>query len=188
VLVTGREQRPLVEFALKSGVDGYIIKPFRLQALFDQIDRLLRKDSMGQDSLQARLAGLKCLVVNQHSASCDQIKALLAAAGVQEVATAQSGATGQRMLMDRHVDLLVYDLNVLVPDWRSLLKVLPNMAHTPALLLTSVMPTQAELDTMRSEGIVNFLPGPFRQADLLEAVVKAVGLRPEEPSSPQSGN
>jgi DNA-binding response OmpR family regulator len=187
MLVSGREQRPLVEHALKAGVDGYLIKPFRLPALFDQIDRLLNKDSARQDRLQDRLATLTCVVVNQHSASCDQISALLTAAGVRDVVTAHSGATGLRMAMERNIGLLVYDLNVKLPEWRSLLKELSKMPHAPALLLTSVLPTQDEIAEMKRERISDFLPGPFHQADLLAAVAKAAGLRTEEPPSPPPG-
>jgi two-component system chemotaxis response regulator CheY len=187
VLVTGREQRPLVEFALKSGVDGYIIKPFRLQALFDHLDLLMRKDSERRERLRDQLAALNCLVVNQHGASCDQIAALLTEAGLREVVTAHTGAAVLRMLKDRRIHLLVYDLNVKAPDWRGLLKELGTMPRTPALLLTSVLPTQEELDTMRSACIANFLPGPFAQAELLAAVVKAASLRPEDPPPRQPG-
>jgi DNA-binding NtrC family response regulator len=181
VLLTGREQRPLVEHALKAGVDGYIIKPFRLQKLLDQIDQLLSKDAERQDRRQKQLADLTCLVVNQHGASCDQINDLLSAAGVKGLYTARWWATALRQLNERRIDVLVYDLNVKEPGWQQLRQELSKLPRPPALLLTSVLPTQDELDQMRRAGISNFLPGPFRQAKLIESVVKAAGLQPAEP-------
>jgi len=188
VLLTGREQRPLVEFALKSGVDGYIIKPFRLQALLDQIDLLVHKDILRQKEQQSRLAALTCLLVNHHSASCDQMRHLLSSAGMKDVVTSSSGAAGLRLLGERPIDVLVYDLNVKQPDWRELQIELRRMPHPPALLLTSVLPTQDELDQMRREGISDFLPGPIRQAELVDAVAKVAGYPAKKPPLPQSSH
>jgi DNA-binding NtrC family response regulator len=187
ILVTGREQRPLVEFALNAGVDGYIMKPFRLQSLFDHIDSLYQKESARMGQLEQQLGTLTCLIVNQHGASCDQMSLLLSAAGLKNVFTAHAGQTALRQLNDRRIDVLIYDLNVKQPDWRELRKELRKMLHTPALLLTSVLPTQGEVAEMKREGITHFLPGPFRQAELLVAVAKAAGLHAEPPPPPSPG-
>jgi CheY-like chemotaxis protein len=176
ILMTGREQRPLVEYALKAGIDGYIIKPFRLQALFDQIGLLLRIDADQQERQQSRLAPLTCLVANQHVASCEQMGLLLENVGFRKVLTAQSGPIALRILHERIIDVLIYDLNVKQPTWHDLQAELANLPRPPALLLTSVLPTQAELDEIRHKGVANFLAGPFRQAELLDAVLQAAGL------------
>ena len=181
ILMTGREQRPLVEFALKAGIDGYIIKPFRLQALFDQIDRLFDLEADQQERQRNRMATLTCLVANQHAASCEQIRHLLISAGIRNVFAAQSGQIALRMLNERNHDVLIYDVNVKQPHWSKLPGVLGSLPRAPALLLTSVLPTQADREEIRREGITNFLSGPFRQAELLEAIVKAAGLSANEP-------
>ena len=171
VLVTTREQRLLVEFALKSGIDGYVIKPFHLQDLCAQIDDLLSKGAAKQDQLASALATRTVIVVNSQTSGGDQIMHLLKSAGVNNVSAVRTGQAGLRQAQERKVDLLLWDLNVKQPDWRELRRELAKLRTPPALLLTSVLPTESEIAEMQKEQDAPFLPGPFRQAELLQALM-----------------
>ncbi len=179
ILFTARENRVLVDHALKQGVDGYLIKPFRLKALLDQFDQALLKDQQAEQKRRELIRGRTFLVANADPASRDQIHHLLASCGVRELTLASSGALALRLTEERLPDVLIYDCNLKDPYWKDLRPALSRAgtALQPALVVTSVMPVQAELEEIRRENLTTFLPGPFRQIDLLQVIVRALEQR-----------
>lgn len=179
VLFTARENKLLVDHALKQGVDGYLIKPFRLGALLDQFEQALLADQQAEHRRGELIRGKRYLVANADPASRDQIQHLLVSHGVRELTVATSGAMALRLVKERLIDVLIYDCNLKDPYWRDVKMALSGAgtAYQPALVVTSVMPIQTELEEIRRERLTAFLPGPFRQIDLFQVIVLALEQR-----------
>jgi DNA-binding NtrC family response regulator len=171
ILMAANEQRQVVQFAMKSGIDDYLIKPFRLSALFASIDKLL---ALTDEAKAERLAALKAatiLVANTHPASRDQIEELLHQAGVQNVVSATFGPAAMALLLEKKPAIVVYDINVKEPGWEEMRARFSAQPGSPALLVTGVLPSEADWAHLRKCGESNFLPGPFQQAELVAAIM-----------------
>jgi CheY-like chemotaxis protein len=178
ILMTTREHREAVEFALKSGVDYYLIKPFHLETLIQQIEKRLRpvhKDS--PESRIAKLRGLHFLICNMDQDSRYKIQQTLLINGVGNVTIADSGAKAVRVIKERKADILILDCNVLDVDLSELkqqLEELSGSAVPPSVVVTSVSPMPQEFERVYQAGITAFAPGAIQQRDLFDAVFKAL--------------
>ena len=85
----------------------------------------------------------------------------------------------ERLVKEKLIDVLIYDCNLKDPYWRDVKTALSGVGthDEPALVVTSVMPIQTELEEIRHEGMTTFLPGPFRQTDLFQVIVPALEQR-----------
>lgn len=176
ILMASIEQKAMIEMAMRAGIRGYLIKPFHMHALVSQLENLVGAGSVDSSQLGA-LQQSTFLIANSHPYVRDQIEQLLATAGIRSVVTATLGLTAVRLLQERRPDCIIYDVNVLNPDWEQLRVTLAQMEHPPALLITGVLATQEDWRRLRNTGESNFLPGPFRQKDLIEAVLVAWSMR-----------
>ena len=178
ILITTRENRKAVEFALKAGVDYYLIKPFHLDTLFEQIDRHLRRNR--KESHEERIAKLRPLhfvISNSDQDSRYKIQQILLLNGIQTVTIADSGAKALRVVQERKVDVMILDCNLLDvywPDLRPRLEDLSGDNRPPTVVVTSVSPMPDEFERVYEAGITAFLPGGVRQRDLFDAVFKAL--------------
>lgn len=170
LLMAGHEHKAMVEFALKSGVDGYLIKPFRLQSLFAHIASLRNRDSAARFDDLAPLRGASVLVVNSHPASREGIEAFLAQAGITGVQGATFGPGAVNLIKKHNPDIVVYDVNVKDPTWEELRAQFKKQQHPPALLVTGVLADEDVATAMGKAGVKHYLPGPFTQASLLRAL------------------
>jgi DNA-binding NtrC family response regulator len=177
-LMTTRENRKAVEFALGAGVDYYLIKPFHLDTLLEQVERRLRP--VRKDAQEARLAplrGLSFVVSNADQDSRYKIQQSLLINGIQKVTLADSGAKALRVVQERKVDVLILDCNLLDVLWGDLRERLAELSgerRPPALIVTSVAPMLREVAAMDEAGITAFVPGPIRPRDLFDAILKAL--------------
>jgi DNA-binding NtrC family response regulator len=178
ILMTTRENRKAVEFALGQGVDYYLIKPFHLDSLFEQLDRRLRRSRKETpESRIAKLRKLHFVVSNSDQDSRYKIQQILLINGVQNVTIADSAAKALRVVQERRVDVLVLDCNLLDVYWPELRVQLDQLSGEqipPTVVVTSVSPMPNEFERIYAAGITTFLPGPVRQREFLEGVFKAL--------------
>ena len=178
ILMTPRENRAEVEYALKAGVDYYLIKPFHLDTLLDQIDRRLRRNRKPAQELQvARLRKLHMVVCNSDQDSRYRVQQFLLVNGIGNVTIADSASKAMRVLQERKVDVMVLDCNLLDvswPDLREQLRELSGDFLPPSLVVTSVSPMPDEFERIYQAGITVFIPGEIRQRDLLDGIFKAL--------------
>lgn len=178
ILMATREDREAVEFALKSGVDYYLIKPFHLETLFQQIDKRLvtaRKDS--QEARIAKLRRLHFVICNSDQDSRYKIQQSLLVNGIGNVTIADSGNKALRVVKERKVDVLIVDCNVLDVHWPELLTQLSassGEAFPPSVLVTSVSPMPNESDNIFAAGLTAFMPGAINPRDLFDSVFKSL--------------
>jgi len=176
--VTTREYRDSVEIALKEGVDYYLIKPFHLNSLFEQLEKRFHKSQKGpQESKIQTLRSLSFVVVNLDTESRYKIQQLLLINGIQNVILSDSGTKALRVVSEKKVDVLIYDCNLLDVYWLDMkigLEELEYPAYTPVLVVTSVSPVQKEFDEVRRAGLSAFVPGEIKQNDFFEAIFKAL--------------
>jgi len=178
ILMTSRENRKAVEFALNQGVDYYLIKPFHLETLFEQIERRQRRNRKdAPESRVAKLRKLHFVVANSDQDSRYKIQQILLINGIQKVTIADSAGKAMRVVSEREVDVLVMDCNLLDvywPDLRARLEELCGDRLLPSVVVTSVSPMPQEFERIYEAGIIAFLPGPVRQRELFDAVFKAL--------------
>ncbi len=178
ILMTTRENRDAVEFALKAGVDYYLIKPFHLETLFQQIEkRLSRLRKESPESRIAKLRDLHFVICNTDQDSRYKIQQTLLVSGIGNVTIADSGAKALRVVQERKVDVLIMDCNVLDVNWsglRSQLMTLSGEVQPPSVVVTSVSPMPQEFERIYAAGITAFMPGAIRQRDLFDSVFKAL--------------
>jgi DNA-binding NtrC family response regulator len=178
ILMTTREHREAVEFALKAGVDYYLIKPFHMETLIQQIEKRLRpvrKDS--PESRMAKLRGLHFVICNIDQDSRYKIQQTLLINGIGNVTIADSGIKALRVVQERKVDVLILDCNVVdvyLENLRPQLEELSGNKSPPSVVITSVSPVPEEFERVYEAGIMAFLPGPIQQRDLFDAVFKAL--------------
>jgi CheY-like chemotaxis protein len=179
LMVTDRENKVLVDHALKQGVNGYLIKPFHLTALLNQFEHAALTHLHAAQKQSELIRSKAFVIANSDPASRDQIQHLLVSHGVREVALATSGAMALQLVKDNLVDVLIYDCNLKDPHWKDIQMALhgAGTVYLPALVVTSVMPIQTELDEVRRAHLMAFLPGPFRQAELFQVIVLALEER-----------
>ena len=181
ILVTTRENRKAVEHAIQSGVNGYLIKPFHLKMLLDQIEAQLPKGEL--ENLEERIRELRSLfyvVVNADLDSRSHLQNLLSASGAQNVAIAATGNKAIRTIEEKMPDVLIYDCNIRDPYWIEMwerLRSAKGQAARPALVVTSVTPMQKEYEEVNRAGIGAFLPGQIHRRKLFQMVLKALEER-----------
>jgi DNA-binding NtrC family response regulator len=178
ILMTTRENRKEVEYALKSGVDYYLIKPFHLDTLVEQIDKHIRsgRKDLQEDRL-AKLRPLHFVISNLDQDSRYKIQQILLLNGIQTVTIADSGAKALRVVKERKVDAMILDCNLMDIHWdhlRARLAELSGERRPPTVIATSVSPLPNEFEHVYGGGITSFLPGAIRQRDLFDAIFKAL--------------
>ena len=178
ILMTPRENRTEVEFALKAGVDYYLIKPFHLDTLFDQIDRRLRRNRVtSQESQIAKLRKMHTVICNSDQDSRYKIQQILLVNGIGNVTIADSASKAMRVVQERKVDVMILDCNLLDVEWGGLRTQLHELSGDnlpPSLVVTSVSPLPDEFERIYQAGITAFMPGQIRQRDLLDGIFKAL--------------
>jgi len=178
ILVTTRENRAAVELAIQSGINGYLIKPFHLKALLDQMEGQLPKGEI--ENLEERIRELRSLfyvVVNADLDSRSNLQNLLTASGVQNMAVAATGNKAVRLLEEKMPDVLIYDCNIREPNWREIrdsLQAAHSPSEMPAMVITSVTPMPKEFEEINSAGISTFLPGQIHRRKLFQIVIQAL--------------
>ena len=181
ILVSTRENRHAVEMAIRSGVNGYLIKPFHLKALLEQIETQLPKGEL--ENLEERIRELRNLfyvVINSDLDSRSNLQNMLSASGVQNVAIGATGNMAMRIIEEKVPDVLIYDCNVRDPYWREMrqwLRESKGPIGAPAFVVTSVTPIQKEYEEVNSVGIRAFLPGQIHRRKLFQAVIMAIEER-----------
>jgi response regulator RpfG family c-di-GMP phosphodiesterase len=181
ILVTTRENRQAVEHAIQSGVNGYLIKPFHLKTLLDQIEGQLPKGEL--ENLEERIRELRSLsyvVVNADLDSRSHLQNLLSASGAQNVAIAATGNKALRTIEEKMPDVLIYDCNIRDPYWIEMwerLRQAKAPGGRPAFVVTSVTPIQKEYEEVNRAGIGAFLPGQIHRRKLFQMVLKALDER-----------
>ena len=187
ILMAGHEHRMMVDIALKAGVDGYLIKPFRLQTLLTQIEKLREQKETGELVGIERLKPMVFLLASGHLASRDQIQLFLSLDGIKNCLTAASGEAALLLMTQKSVDVLICDTSTKNPDWPEILKSLKTLPSPPVCLLTSMTPAPEAVVQVRRERVTDFLPGPFRQAELLAAILKAIAAQKSAPAGAPQG-
>ncbi len=178
IFITTQENRKAVEFALKEGVDYYLIKPFRLNTLFEHLEKLFRKGQreFSENKIQA-LRGLSFLVANVDQDSRYRFQQMLLTRGIQNVTIADTGTKALRVVGEKKVDVLILDFNLRDLYWENLkdkLEQLDAPFSTPALVVTSVSPMHTEFEEIRDAGLSVFIPGEITQSEFFEAIFKAL--------------
>jgi len=178
ILMTAREHRQAVEQALAAGVDYYLIKPFHLEMLFEQVERLLnRARKEPRETKLAALRNLRFVISNIDHETCYRIRQMLVLNGLQNVTLANSGAMFLRVVQERPVDVAIVDCNLVDLDWpdlRARLKEMSGDNWPPAVVVTSISPIAQEFERIHAAGFNAFLPGPIRQRDLIDSIFKAL--------------
>ena len=178
IIMTTRENREAVEQALSTGVDYYLIKPFHLDTLFDQIDKLLRRGRKdATESRVARLRKLQFVVSNIDRDTRYKIQQMLALNGMLNVSLADSVSKALRVIQERKVDVLILDCNLVDVQWAGLrfqLREVSGKNLPPSVVVTSISPMPQEFERIHEAGITAFLPGPVRQRDLIDSIFKAL--------------
>lgn len=178
ILITTRENRQEVEYALKSGVDYYLIKPFRLHTLLEQIERHFRPVRKGsQEERIAKLRPLHFVISNLDQDSRYKIQQMLLLNGIQTVTMADSGSKALRVVKERKVDAMILDCNLMDIHWATLRDTLADLSGerpAPVVVATSVSPLPNEYENVYEGGITSFLPGSVRQRELFDAIFKAL--------------
>lgn len=176
ILVTTLENREAVESAIKAGINGYVIKPFRMKQLLKQVENRLPRTS--NEYFQARikeLYSLSYLVANTDIDSRFETQNILVRNGLKNVTMADSGQKSLRIIMDKKIDTLIYDCNLRDPYWIDLTDSLIelNCEHMPSIVVTSVTPMQKEFEEVNRMGLDSFLPGSVTRSKLLHAIIRA---------------
>jgi DNA-binding NtrC family response regulator len=181
LLMATHEQKLLIDHAQKSGINGYLVKPFHLRALLSQMETLRRQDSWTKLDDYMPLRGAAILVVNSHPAARDQIEGFLHQAGVPTVLRATFGGAALALIRQHLPDVVVYDVNVQEPAWNDLPKLLTKLSKPPAVLISGVLSGESMAKTVREAGVKHFLPGPFTLNDLARSLLNCwdpIGTKP----------
>ena len=173
VLMAGVEQKTLIEMALNAGIDSYLIKPFRIQTLLHQLERL-RSSAEGMNAqAAASLKDTSVLVANSQPSSREQILEMLGMAGIREVYGATFGSAALRLIREKRPQVVIYDINMDKPDWEEIRVTLATCAWHPAFVLTGVLAADHDWERVRNANMSNFVPGPFTQKDLIDSILAA---------------
>ena len=177
ILVTAEEDKTAVERAIETGVDGYILKPFRLESLLGRLKQIQRKARKAPpDGRLKALRNLTFLVASAALVNRAEIEGLLGEIGIQNLVLVNSGKHALRTLAERPVDVVFYDAALKDPDWAGLNETLPELdgrPSDPVIVVTSHDPKAKEIKAVRQAGLAH-LSAPFHRADLSAAIIKAV--------------
>lgn len=176
VFVTTRENRMAVELAIKEGIDGYILKPFRLKTLLYQLEQLVQKTQKAK--LQAKIEQIKSLrfvVANADLHSRSKIQSILLEFGSRNVRVTDSGRKALRILTDQEIDVLIYDCNLIDPYWMRLKEALDQhqRGHIPALVVTSMSRSQQEREEIKQANLTTYITMPISKTEFIQTILWA---------------
>lgn len=177
ILVTTEESQDAVKRAIEAGVDGYIIKPFRLDSLTDQLERIQKKSQKEPDDKQAQaLRNLNLLVANGELLLRAEIEGALAEMRMQNIVLVNSGKNMLRTLRDRPIDVVFYDMGLKDPEWPDLEGAILDEADRmsdPVVIITSRNSAGKETKEIRQAGLP-YVSAPFSRSKISDTIMKAV--------------
>lgn len=184
ILLTTLEKKQEIELALQTKVDGYVIKPFKLDTLIDQIKRIVEKSGGQISTKPSSIVKRKnhFLIASKDYEMCNAIGNILAAGGIEKISITHTGKAALYILKEKRVDLLFYHDLLDDPVWRNLgEKMLTQQIKQEhlKLIVTSFSKTKPEEQlNHRLELPVSFLSKPFTTDNIFLALNQLIqGIR-----------
>ncbi|UWM49608.1 LytTR family DNA-binding domain-containing protein [Streptomyces carpaticus] len=130
--------------------------------------------------MSGRTEGLRVLVVEDESATREELATLLDAAGeVRAVRAAESGEAAVRLLGTDAFDAVFLDVSMPGLSGVEVGRVLGMLSEPPAIVFVTA--SEAHRDAARDMGAVDYLLKPVRDERLAEAVARVRAARRPEP-------
>ncbi|OGG99224.1 MAG: hypothetical protein A2600_06050 [Candidatus Lambdaproteobacteria bacterium RIFOXYD1_FULL_56_27] len=128
LFVTSLINRESVEYAHNAKADGYLLKPFSLERLVQQLEELNRSGSRPARRYSVNsLKKLTVLVVNKDATKRLFLQKCLGEVEVKKYLLADSGTKALKLLVRENVDVILYDSGLKDPEWANLTQKLQNI-------------------------------------------------------------
>jgi two-component system, NtrC family, response regulator HydG len=115
----------------------------------------------------------KILVVDDEIGIRQSLKKILEKEGF-DVVTASNGDEAFKLIRGSDIDLLISDIRMAGMDGLELLKVCKSISpYTEVIMITGYASVDTAVDSMK-QGAYDYITKPFRKADILKAVQKAI--------------
>ncbi|MBU2515555.1 response regulator [bacterium] len=123
ILITTKSQKDEIEQAIQSKIDGYIIKPFRLETLLDQLSNVADKLGFFLDrSQKSKKEKNSFLIAGKDFNVCNTISNHLILGGIEKVSITHSGRAVFHILKAKRIDVLFYHDDLDDPHWHNLVR------------------------------------------------------------------
>lgn len=158
------------ELWLARGCDGYLAKPFSLEELRREVDKLLKK------RLLMLLGNKKVLVVEDHEDTAELLQMQLEQAGKADVLIASNGLEALDKVREQRPDLILMDIMLPIMDGCEVTRKLkgdPQTRPIPILAVTAKV-TPGDRAVCLESGCDGYLPKPFVIEQLKTEITKVL--------------
>ena len=155
---------------LEKGCDGYLAKPFSLEELRMEVDKLLKK------RLLMLLGNKKVLVVEDHEDTAELLQMQLEQAGNADVLIATNGLEALDKVREQRPDLILMDIMLPIMDGCEVTRKLkgdPQTRPIPILAVTARV-TPGDRAVCLESGCDGYLPKPFVIEQLKTEITKVL--------------
>jgi DNA-binding NtrC family response regulator len=184
ILLTTQEKKQEIALAMQAKVDGYIIKPFKLETLIAQIKHIVEKSGGQISTKPSAIVKRKnhFLIASKDYEMCNAIANVLAAGGIEKISITHTGKAALYILREKRVDILFYHDQLDDPVWRNLSeKMLTQQIKADYLKLIVTGFSKQKLDEQLSHRLtlpVSFLNKPFTTDNIFLSINQLIqGIR-----------
>lgn len=184
IVLTTHERKHTIEKAMESKVDGYVIKPFKIDTLIEQLKNKIEKSGRNISSKPSEVRRRKnhFLIAGSDYEMCSSISNTLTAGGIERVSVTHSGKAALYILKEKRVDIMFYHERLDDPVWKNLSdKILAENIKLQKLkvIVTSASKIKSEEQlSHRLEIPVSFLCKPFTRDNVFLSISQLIqGVR-----------
>ncbi len=122
IVLTTHERRHTIEKAMESKVDGYVIKPFKIETLIEQLKHTVVKSGKSITAKPSEVKRRKnhFLIAGSDYEMCSAISNILSAAGIERISITHTGKAALYIMKEKRVDVVFYYSGLDDPVWRNL--------------------------------------------------------------------
>lgn len=122
IVLTTHERRHTIEKAMESKVDGYVIKPFKIETLIEQLKHRVEKSGKSISSKPSEIKRRKnhFLIAGSDYEMCSSLSNVLTAGGIERVSITHSGKAALYILKEKRIDIMFYHSGLDDPVWKNL--------------------------------------------------------------------
>ncbi|MDT8448121.1 MAG: response regulator [bacterium] len=181
IFITSLVNRASVEYAHVAHADGYLLKPFELERLIQQLSLLTAETGRPRRTVHS-LKHLTVLVANKEAGKRLFIQKCLGDVEVKKYVLADSGNKALKLLIHEKIDVILYDATITDPSWEQLQGKLANIGadHGQPMVITGYDPPEPKLPVGSEKTLPPdakpqlFLPPGFSQEDFNRALLAAL--------------
>jgi CheY-like chemotaxis protein len=184
IVLTTHERKHTIEKAMENKVDGYVIKPFKIETLIEQLKHIIEKSGQEITAKPSEVKRRKnhFLIVGSDYEMCTSISNTLTTGGIERVSITHSGKAALYILKEKRIDMMFYYNDLDDPVWRNLSeKMLADNITQKSLkvIVTSKSKIKSEEQLAhRLDLPVSFLCKPFTKDNVFLAMNQLIqGMR-----------